>query len=130
MVRPFRLARIALSAELLRLRHQVRRAISRAILGMIALALLFGALLFGHVAGWYWLRQDMSPQLVALIFMGVDLLLALIVAGVAISSSPGEAERSALAVRESALEDVAESVSVSALLIRLFEVVMASRPRR
>jgi hypothetical protein len=130
MFRPIRLARIALSAELLRLRYRVRRTATRAVIGLCALLFLLGVLFFAHIAVWYWLRESMRAQYVALIFAGVDLLLAAILGVVAMSSSPGVAERGALAVRDRALEDASASVSLSALAMRLLELFMVTRARR
>jgi hypothetical protein len=130
MFRPIRLAGIALSAELLRLRYRARRTATRALMGLFALLLLLGVLFFAHVAAWYWLRQTMPGHFVALIFVGVDLLLALIMGGLASRSSPGMAEVGALAVRDRALEDAAASVSLSALAVRVLELFMATRARR
>jgi len=125
-----RLVRIALSAETIRLRHLVRRGIGRSIVGVIALALLFAALLFAHVSAWYWLRESLPTHVVALILAAVDLLLAVILALAAAWSSPGEAERAAIAVRDRALDDAVASVSISALLIRLVDLLLASLSRR
>ena len=124
-----RLVRIALSAEMIRLRHLVRRGISRSIIGVIALALLFAALSFAHVSAWYWLREALPTHIVALILAAVDLLLAVALALVAAWFSPGEAERAALAVRDRALDDAVASVSISALLIRLIDLLLSFRSR-
>jgi hypothetical protein len=117
-----------MEAESLRLRHRAKRFIRRAILGCVALALLLGALAFGHVAAWYWLRDFLAGQYVALIFAGTDLLFALVLALLAVRSAPGVVEIEALAVRRRALDDAVESMTVSVLLIRLIERLL--RPRR
>ena len=57
-MRALRLARIAAEAEGLRLRYSAQRTVMRAILGLVALAFLFGALVFGQIAAWYWLRMS------------------------------------------------------------------------
>jgi hypothetical protein len=127
---PLRLVRIAMEAEALRLRHQAKRTVTRAMMGCVAMALVLGALAFGHVAAWYWLREYMAGQYVALIFAGTDLLLALILAHLAARSAPGLVEREALAVRRRALDDAADSLTVSALLIRLLDQLILTRPRQ
>jgi hypothetical protein len=129
-VRPLRLVRIALAAEALRLRYQLRRTVVRAAIGMIALALLLGALAFAHVAAWNWLRTSLAPGQIALIFAGVDLLLAMVLAWVALNSSPGTVEREARAVRERALDDANDSLSVAALLLRLIDLLPPLQPRQ
>lgn len=127
MVRPLRLARIALAAEGLRQRLQFRRAILRATICAIAVALMIGALAFAHLAAWYWLRDSLPRPLVALIFAGFDLVLALPLLLLALRSGPGLAEREARAVRERALDDATDWLAVSALLSRLIEFVMPAR---
>jgi hypothetical protein len=128
-VHPFRLFRIALEAERLRISLHVRRTARRIVMGSIALALLFGALVFGHVAAWYWLRTYMAGQYVALIFVGFDLLLALLLFLLAFRSSPGLAEVEALAVRRRALEQAGESLTVTALVVRVADRLIRSRRR-
>jgi hypothetical protein len=127
--RLIRLVRIALSAETIRLRHLVWRGIGRSIVGVIALALLFAALLLAHVSAWYWLWEFLPTHFVALILAAVDLLLAVALALVAARSSPGEAERAAAEVRDRALYDAVDSLSISALLIRLIDLLLSLRSR-
>jgi hypothetical protein len=127
---PLRLLRIAFEAERLRIGLHIRRTAARVAMGIVALVLVVGALGFGHVAAWYWLRQYMVGQYVALIFAGIDLLLALLLFLLAFRSSPGLAEVEALAVRRNALESATQAVSLSALIVRLVQQLTRSRPRR
>ena len=55
-MRTLRLARIAAEAEGLRLRHRAQRTAVRAASALIALAFLLGAVVFVHIAAWFWLR--------------------------------------------------------------------------
>ena len=128
-VHPLRLVRIALEAERLRLGLHAKRTAGRVVMGSIALALLLGALGFGHIAAWFWLRDYLAGQYVALIFAGIDLLFALLLFLLAFRSSPGLAEVEALAVRRRALESATETLRISALLARLFEHWLRSPPR-
>ena len=125
---PFRLVRVALEAEALRLSHKARRMVIRILLACMAMALLLAALAFGHVAAWFWLRERLAGQYVALIFVGFDLLLAVVLIVLADRSTPGGVEAEALAVRRRALDDAAGSLTMSAVLIRLVEQVL--RPHR
>jgi hypothetical protein len=106
-----------------------RRAASRIVMGSIALVLLLGALGFGHVSAWYWLRSYLAGQYVALIFAGVDLLLALLLLLLAFRSAPGLAEVEALAVRRRALEQAGESLTITALIGRVLQQLIRSRRR-
>lgn len=129
-MRSLRLARIAAEAEGLRLRYTARRTAVRAILGLAALALTLGAVAFGHVALWYWLRRSFEPPSVALIIAGGELGLALILGLIAARSSPGRIEAEALAVRRRALENATSGLAVSALLTQLLPLAIRLFRRR
>jgi hypothetical protein len=124
---PLRLLRIALAAEGLHLRYLVRRTVARCVMGLFALLLLLAAVVFGHIAAWCWLNSLLAPQNAALVVGGADLLLAVILMALAGRASPGPAEREARAVRRRALEGVAQSVSVTSLLLRLIALLRRSR---
>ena len=128
-MRPIRLARVALEAEAVRLRHLVRRKIAQTVLGIIALALLLGALVFAHIAAWYWLLESLTRPQTALIFAGADLLLAVILTVIVARSSPGRVELEALALRRRALDDAEDSLSLMALLVRLIEHLIPPSPK-
>jgi F0F1-type ATP synthase assembly protein I len=126
-VLPFSLGKVALEAEGLRRRHMAKRLVVRVVLGYFALGMVFGAVTFLHVAGWFWLRDYLRPAPVALIFTGIDLLLGLILGVLAVRSSPGRVEREALAIRRRALEDIAAQMTVSALAMQLVNRFIRSR---
>ena len=129
-MRALRLARIAAEAEGLRLRHSAQRTVVRAILGLIALGLLFGALVFCQIAAWYWLRVSWDRPAAALILAGAELVLAAILALLAARSSPGRIEIEALAVRRRALESATSSLAFSALLTQLLPLAVRLFRRR
>jgi hypothetical protein len=124
----FRLARIAMAAEELRLRHLIRRAIVRVVFAWLAAVLFLGALAFAHIAAWAWLRMTMVPYQACLILGGVDLVLGVVLMLLACRSSPGRVEREARAVRERAVDEALESLTISALLLRVVDMVIAPRP--
>jgi hypothetical protein len=119
-----------LEAEGLRLSHRARRTGVRIVLGCFAGALLLAAVGFAHIAIWNWLREYLAAQYVAAIFAGVDLVLALVLGVLAVRSVPGRVELEALAVRRQALEQVAASVTISALVVRVFDQLIRSRRRQ
>ena len=129
-MRALRLARIAAEAEGLRLRYALQRAVARAVLGLIALGFLFGALVFCHIAVWYWLRMSFDRPAAALIVAGAELFVALILALLATRSSPGRIEAEALAVRRRALESATSSLAFSALLTQLLSLAIRLFRRR
>ncbi len=129
-MRALRLARIAAEAEGLRLRHSAQRTVVRAILGLIALGLLFGALVFCQIAAWYWLRVSWDRPAAALILAGAELVLAAILGLLAARSSPGRIEIEALAVRRRALESATSSLAFSALVTQLLPLAVRLFRRR
>jgi hypothetical protein len=129
-MRTLRLARIAAEAEGLRLRYGARRATMRAVLGLVALGFLFGALVFCQIAAWYWLRVSWDRPAAALILGGAELVLAGLFAGLAARSSPGRIEIEAQAVRRRALESATSSLAFSALLTQLLPLAVRLLRRR
>ena len=115
MLRPLRLARIAAEAEGVRLRNLARRTATRAVMGVIALVFLLGALGFFHIALWFWLRRHFQSPATSLIVAGGDLLIALVCGLMAARSSPSRLEREALDVRRRALENATSTAAYSAL---------------
>ena len=129
-MRTLRLARIAAEAEGLRLRYSAQRTVVRAVLGMIALAFLLSALVFGQIAAWYWLRVSWDRPAAALILGGGELVLAAIFGLLAARSSPGRIEREALAVRRRAVEGATSSLAFSALVTQLLPLAVRLFRRR
>jgi hypothetical protein len=101
----------------------------RAILGGGAAVLFLGGLVFAHIAAWNWLLVSLTWSQAALIIAAVDFLLAVVLVLVACRSSPDAVERDALALRERALDEAADSLTVPALLIRLIDLLTSQRPR-
>jgi hypothetical protein len=60
MLRPFRFARIALEAETLRFRYMTKRLVTRLVMGVLGLVMVFAAFVCGHAAAWYWLSGVMD----------------------------------------------------------------------
>ena len=129
-MRSLRLARIAAEAEGVRLRYSARRTAVRAVLGLVALGFLFGALVFCQIAAWYWLRASWDRPAAALILAGAELVLAAILALLAARSSPGRVELEALAVRRQALEGAASSLAFSTLVTQLLRLAIDLLRRR
>ncbi len=122
MLRPIRLARIAAEAEGLRLRYVARRTAIRAVIGLVALVFLLGALAFFHVAFWFWLRRHFQSPQTSLIVAGADLLVALLCGLMAARSSPGRLEREALDVRRRALENATSTLTYSTLAAQVLRL--------
>lgn len=131
-MRTFRLARIAAEAEGLRLRQRAQRTAVRVAFGMVAMAFLIGAVIFVHIAAWFWIRVSWEHQNAALILAGADFVLAMVLAFLASRSAPGRVELEALAVRQRAVESAVGSIAVSSLMFQGLRLMtnMVRRPRR
>lgn len=131
-VQLLRLARIAAEAEGLRLRRRARRGVIRAVLGMIALVWLLGAVVFAHIAIWNWLRDSMGwlPTGTAWVLAGGDAVIACVAALIAAQLGPGRVELEALAVRARAIEAATTSLAMSALLMQALRIGMNLVRRR
>jgi hypothetical protein len=131
-MRPFRLARIAAEAEGVRLRALVTRIVTRVVMAVVALLFILGAIVFAHVAGWYWLRTDFNQTFLAAtgICGGADLLIAIILGFFASRSSPSRVEVEAMYVRRKAIEGISSALSLTQLAIPLLRIVSNVRRRR
>ncbi len=131
-MRPVRLVRIAASAEGLRLRGLGNRIVARALLGLVALLFLVGALVFAHLASWYWLRVglDQTFLVAAGVLGGVDLLVAVVLGLLATRSTPGRVEVEALEVRRKAIQAIASTLSLTQLVIPILRIVANLRRRK
>src|SRR5690242_18279754 len=83
--------------EAVRLRRRAQRALIAAILASIASVFMLGALVFCHVAAWFYLRAHWEQPATALILAGSDVLLALVLVLFAARSTTSRVELEALA---------------------------------
>jgi hypothetical protein len=116
---PFRLARIAGEAEVVRLRALTSRMVMRVMFGAVALLFVLGALAFAHVAAWYWVRAGLNQTFLAAtgILGGADLLVAVILGLLAVRSAPSRVEVEALDVRRQAIQAMGSSLSLARMAI-------------
>ena len=123
-VRVLRLARIAAEAEGLRLRRSARRTAIRAVLGMVALAWILGAVVFVHIALWNWLesRFGWSALGAAWMLAAIDILIAVGLCLAAAYLGPDKVEVEALAVRTRAVDGATRSLETPTLLIQAARV--------
>lgn len=131
-MRPIGLVRVAAEAEGLRLRHQLSRTVVRLGVGLVGLFFLIVAILFGHLALWFWLRfkLDWSDYSAAGALAGGDLVLALICVAVAARSSPGRVEREALEIRRRALTNAASTMATATVVVPLVRTALGMMRRR
>jgi hypothetical protein len=103
IVRSINLLKLALDAEILRLRAMVARQSRRAAFGSIALIFALAVLTLAEIAGWQGLRLRVEAIPTTLILLGINLVVAAVFGVLAARSSPGHAEQEALQVRQQAL---------------------------
>lgn len=130
-MRSAQFARIAAEAEGVRLRRLVRRMVLRAVLGVIALLFLLGAIVFAHIAVWYWLRAGLGQNFPAAagILGGADVLVAIILGFAATRSSPSRVELEALEVRRRAITAIGGTFSTAGMVIAVLRIVANLRRR-
>ena len=113
------------------MRRFAGRIVLRAVLGVIALLFLLGAIVFAHIAVWYWLRTGWAQSFPAAagILGGADLLVAIILGFAATRSSPSRVELEALEVRRKAVTAIGGVFSLAGLVIPILRIVANLRRR-
>lgn len=115
-MRLVRLAKVAASAEKLRLRRLARRQVLRAVYGAIGAVFALAMLASLHVAAGIGLAQLVGPGWAALIVAGVDLVIAGVFGLIAASSAPDRIEREAMQVSQEARSQMAEAAAMAAIV--------------
>ena len=113
-MRSLNLLKLALDAEILRLRAMVARQGRRAAFGLIALVFVLAVVALAEIAGWQGLRLGVEAIPATLILLGINLVIAAVFGLLAARSSPGHAEREALRVRQQALDAARGSLLITA----------------
>jgi hypothetical protein len=119
MNRSVRLVRVAAQAEGLRLRRHGRRLVVRAALGAVACLFAVLALAVAHIAGFLALLPVLSRVPAALVVLGVDVVIALVLGFLATRGGADEIEREAREVRDRALEQLKEKLAFFTLFAPL-----------
>ena len=128
-MRSVELAKVAVAAEALRLRQLAGRQSRRAVFGAGAAVFGLAALAVLHVLLWIVLRFWLSPVVATLIVLGVDLVVAGIMAALALRSRPGTIEEEAGMVRTQAILELKQSLSVFGLASQVAGLVLRRRAR-
>lgn len=126
-MKPVRLASIAFQAERVRLRHMARRIAAQVAMLVVAAVLVMTAVLIGHAALFELLAQRLPPAGAYGVLAGGDVLVALILAWIGSSSSPGEDEREAEQLSLSAREGIRSAFSWTKILFWAFTMFRARR---
>jgi len=114
-----------MEAEGVRLRGLLSRIVTRAVLGLVALLFVLGAVVFAHLAVWYWLRTDLNEAFLTAtgILGGVDLLVGILLGFLATRSTPSRVEVEALDVRRKAIEAMGSGLSLTRLVIPILQIL-------
>ena len=115
-MRATNLIKIAVEAEILRIRHMLKRQGMRAAFGLAAVIFILGVFVLANMAGWQVLRLYVSAMYATFIMLGVHVLIAVILGLLAVRSSPGHTETEALALRKRALREAQSSLALGALV--------------
>lgn len=128
-MRAVELAKVAASAEALRLRRIAHRQGMRAAYGAGAVVFAIGVLVLIHVVAYNALLGVVSPVVAAAILLGFDLVVAGVLAFLAMSNTPDAIEVEAKQVREQALTELRSSLGVMAIAGEVAGIVLR-RPQR
>lgn len=126
-MRANKLIRVAAEAEILRIQHMLKRQGVRAAFGLVAVVFALGTLVFINVIGWQVLRQYVQPVYASLIMLGINLVIALVLAILAMRSSPSRTEREALVVHQQAIQEVQASLALTTLVPLAGTLIRSSR---
>ena len=126
-VRSISLLKLALEAELLRLRAMAARQGRRAVFAVVALIFAMVVLALAEVAGWLALRHRFPSIPATLILLGINLVIVAGFGVLAARSSPGHTEQEALRVRLQALEGARGSLALTAAVPTIAHVFRRRR---
>ena len=129
---PLRLLRLAAQAESVRYRALGRRLAVRAVVFGLAAIFLLTALIFAHIAAWFWLRdsRDLAPLSASGLIAGADLVIAVILAWSAAHSRPGAVEAEAIAIRRQAVIGLRSQATLATAAMPLLRVLIKAMNRK
>jgi len=128
-VRSINLLKLALDAELLRLRVMMARQGRRAAFAVIALIFALAVFALAEATGWLALRHRVESIPATLTLLGVNLVIAAIFGVLAARSSPGHMEQEALRVRRQALDAARGALAFSMAVPAVTRLLVNGRNR-
>ncbi len=126
-MRSISLLKLALEAELLRLRAMTARQGRRAVFAVVALVFATVVLALAEAVGWLGLRHRFPSIPATLILLGINLVIVAVFGVLAARSSPGHTEQEALRVRQQALEGARGSLALTAAVPAITHVFRRRR---
>ena len=135
-MRTVELAKVAASAEALRLRRVAHRQGMRVAYGAGAAVFAIAVFVLLHVVAYNAMVPRLSPLVASLILLGVDLIVAAILGYLALSNKPDAVEDEAKMIRQQAVVELRKSMTamalageVASLLVRRPRTVTVVKPR-
>lgn len=128
-MRTVELAKVAASAEALRLRRIALRQGMRAAYGAGAAVFAIGVLVLLHVVAYHLMVPALSPTVASLILLAFDAVVAGVLGYLALSNKPDAIQEEALMIRQQAVVEMRKSMSLMALAGEVGGVVLR-RPRK
>lgn len=128
-MRTLRLVRVAAEAERLRLKRQLRRTIARVVMGVACAVFATAALCVAHVVVWLALVPHVSPLGAALILLGIDVVVAVVLGLVAASDRASAVESESRQIRQRALAELKTSFTLAILVRTAIRVLREVRRR-
>ena len=122
------LAKVAASAEALRLRRIAHRQGMRAAYGGAAAVFAIGVFVLLHVVAYHAMVPNVTPLIASLILLGFDFIVAAVLGYLAMSNKPDAVEDEAKMIREQAVVEMRRSVTAMALAGEVAGM-MIRRPR-
>ncbi len=127
-MRTIDLAKVAASAEALRLRRIAHRQGMRAAYGAGAAVFGIGVFVLLHVVAYHAMVPQLSPLVASIILLVFDLVVAAVLGYLAMSSKPDTIEDEAKMIRQQAVVEMRRSVTAMALVGEVAGA-MIRRPR-
>ncbi len=127
-MRTIDLAKVAASAEALRLRRIAHRQGMRAAYGASAAVFGIGVFVLLHVVAYHAMVPQLSPLVASIILLVFDLVVAAVLGYLAMSSKPDTIEDEAKMIRQQAVVEMRRSVTAMALVGEVAGA-MIRRPR-
>lgn len=127
-MRTVELAKVAASAEALRLRRVVARQGRRAAYGVGAVVFGIAVFVLLHVVAYDAMVPRLSPLVASLIILAFDLVVAAVLGYLALSNKPDTVEDEAKMIRQQAIVEMQKSMTAMALAGEAASL-MVRRPR-
>jgi hypothetical protein len=110
------MVKIAVDAEVIRLKAMAKRQGTRVAFGTVAAIFALGVLVLLNILIWQLLCFYMQPIYATLILLAINLVITVIFGVLAMRSTPSQTEQQALEIRQRAVRELQGSLAMTALL--------------